>query len=498
MSYNALTLSVLLWLLAIPGVSAVIRYVDTNNPAPTPPYTNWSAAANSIQDAIDAANPGDLVLVTNGLYQTGGAKVNEYFTNRVAATKPLTIQSVNGPAATTIMGSRGNPSLGIPYVRCAYLTNGAALIGFTLTNGGVPSGSYVGGGAFSLGRPPITPASVVNCILIGNSAGTEGGGACGVFLDSCILTGNSAVTGGGAAACGLNNCTIYSNTASGGGTWPSDDGSGGGAYRCDMTNCLVIDNSASQAGGGVCGGWLNNCTVASNTAHSGGGVSLPASGAAYVTNSVVFYNSATTGLNYQAGPFFSYCCTTPLPAGAGNFTNEPGFLNLDAGDFHLQTNSPCINAGLNSAVAGPIDLDGNPRISGGAVDLGAYEFPNPASIISYAWLQHYGLPTDGSADSLDSDGDGMNNWQEWRAGTDPTNRLSVLRVSTMSTTGAVATVRWQSASNVTYALERSTNLLAQPAFLPVQTNIPGTGNTVACPDTSLPAIGPAFYRLRVE
>jgi hypothetical protein len=39
---------------------------------PTPPYTNWAIAATTIQAAVDAAAYGDLVLVTNGVYDSGG------------------------------------------------------------------------------------------------------------------------------------------------------------------------------------------------------------------------------------------------------------------------------------------------------------------------------------------------------------------------------------------------------------------------------------------
>jgi hypothetical protein len=68
----------------------------------------------------------------------------------------------------------------------------------------------------------------------------------------------------------------------------------------------------------------------------------------------------------------------------------------------------------------------NQRIVGGTVDIGAYEYQTPVSQISYAWLQQYDLPITTHTDTGDPAGDGLKAYQEWIAGTNPTNALSVL------------------------------------------------------------------------
>lgn len=153
---------------------------------------------------------------------------------------------------------------------------------------------------------------------------------------------------------------------------------------------------------------------------------------------------------------------------------------MDA-DFHLQSNSPCI-------------------IAGGTVDLGAYEYQTPVSLISYAWLEQYGLSITTNTDTADADGDGMDNYQEWIAGTIPTNASSVLAMEPVVVTNGPAglLVGWESVTNRTYYLQRATELASQPAFSSIQSNLVGQAGTTSYLDATATNGGPYFYRVGVQ
>ena len=537
MKRQALVLAAICSLAFTLNSSAAVLCVDVNGTNPTSPYADWSTAATNIQDAIDAAVDGDQILVTNGVYATGGRVVYGTLTNRVAVTRALTVQSVNGPAVTAIKGYNvPGTNDGDGAVRCVYLTNGASLYGFTLTNGatratmilGSREQESTGGGVWceSFG------AVISNCVLTANSAFLYGGGAYFGTLNNCTISSNTAKSSGGGIYCSvLNNCVLSKNASSqGGGAWGatlnncllvsnsiSPIGLGGGAFLSTLNNCKLIRNSSSFNGGGAEQGTLNNCLLIGNTAVTyGGGAdnatlnnctvisnSATYGGGAYQSNlrsCIIYYNPVGGNLSTSG---YSYSCTTPIGffwGSKGNFTNAPLFVDLTGGDLHLQSNSPCINSGNNTYATITTDVDGNPRVLGGTVDIGAYEFQSPVAAISYAWLQQYGLPTDGSADYADLDGDSMNNWQEWIAGTNPTDALSALKMVSTFVTNRLPglAVTWQSVTNWTYYLQRSTNLASQPAFITIQSNIFAMTGITTYNDTTATNGSPYFYRVGVQ
>jgi hypothetical protein len=486
---------------------------------------------------VDAASPGDVIIVTNGVYATG-TRGDGGITNRVVVDRPITVRSVNGPEVTVIEGYQGTTN-GTAGVGCVYLTDASVLSGFTLRKGAfgascASANALLTNCVITVNLRGVSGGTLLNCLIISNSApdalGGKGGGASNAGLTNCLIVGNSAIYGGGAFLCTLDTCWVSNNVAKryGGGTagcWINKcqligntaNDYGGGAFGGNMCNSVVSGNFAGS-GGGVCGDYfedvlppflsdLNNCTVVGNSAiFFGGGVLACA-----LTDCIIYENTAGTEPNYSGDLgngivcTLDACCTTPQPAfgpngfaqgyGSGNITNPPLFVDPLNGDFRLQSNSPCINSGVDAYAAGPSDFDGRPRVSGGTIDMGAYEFQDPPSRVSYAWLQYYGFPTDGSADYSDPDADGMNNLGEWICGTDPTNSLSVLRLLTPSNTATGIRIGWLSVTNRYYVLERSTNLAATPVFHPLATNLPGQLVTTSFEDTGVLLPVPRLYRI---
>ncbi len=80
----------------------------------------------------------------------------------------------------------------------------------------------------------------------------------------------------------------------------------------------------------------------------------------------------------------SFTCADLASLGTGNLCSDPRFVRPawgEAGDYHLQAGSPAIDHGGSAALPPDLafDLEGNPRLRGRAVDLGAYEFQIPGS-----------------------------------------------------------------------------------------------------------------------
>jgi hypothetical protein len=421
--------------------------------------------------------------------------------------------------------SLGGGAYGCTLYNCTLATNdtgspvagsGGGAYGCTLFDSMVTGNSSLdGGGAYACtlynctltsnyGVSGIGAADCVlqNCTLSSNqciiSLFGAGGGASGCTLYNCTVAGNSGVRyGGGASASTLYNCTLTGNSTAASGVGVLEC-YGGGVSECTLFNCTVAGNSAGNYGGGAESSVLYNCTLIANrfldsyTGRCSGAFSCT------LSNCIIYFNPDTNGANFEGGTL-NYCCTTPLPTdGVGNITNAPLFVDYANGNLRLQSNSPCINAGNNTQASTLTDLDGNPRIVNGTVDIGAYEYQGTGSLISYAWLQQFALPTDGSADFIDSDNDGMNNWQEWHAGTNPTNALSVLKMLPPSNSVAGLTIAWQSVSGIVYFLQRSTNLGLQPTFWSLQSNLVGQVGVTVYADTNAIGAGPFFYRVGVQ
>jgi subtilisin-like proprotein convertase family protein len=116
-----------------------------------------------------------------------------------------------------------------------------------------------------------------------------------------------------------------------------------------------------------------------------------------------------------------------------------------------------------------------------------------SDLIDDTWeIENFGNTTVATLTS-DTDNDGSSDYDEWRAGTQPTNAASKLSIDVVQA-GPNGQIGWQSVSGKTYTIEYSTNLLS--GFQTLETNITATPPENSF--TNLPAAPRAFYRIRLE
>jgi parallel beta-helix repeat protein/predicted outer membrane repeat protein len=383
-----------------------------SNYSGSPTVTDCTFSGNSAQAGGGMFNESNgKPIVTNctfsgNLAEEGGGMLNHYYVSPIVTNCTFTNNSA------TVGGGMFNRNCTPVVTDCTFTSNSAG------SGGGMQNDSN--------GNPIVT-----NCTVTGNLAQNNGGGMVNHFYSSptvtnCTFTSNSAGDGGGMfnqtySNPIVTNCTFTGNTVryNGGGmdnfnSSPTltnctlEDNSagwdGGGMINREnssltLINCVLSGNSATDRGGGIfnyidCEPTIANCTFCGNSAGKGGAMYSQEYSSSTLTNCILWGNNAVNGpqlalyegcsvtvksCDLQGGlPGIDIDQSSIVTWGLGNTEADPLFVNAADADYHLQSGSPCINAGDNSAIPQSVveDLDGNPRIAYGVVDMGAYEY-NP-------------------------------------------------------------------------------------------------------------------------
>ena len=405
--------------------------------------TDWTDAYTDLQSALAAARSSDEIWVAAGTYKptTGTDRTISFamkggvalYGGLMGTEDPATFDLAdrNFEASETVLNgdlldddnenvAHYEPNRQDNSYHVVMGTNHATLDGFTVTAGNA-NGSrphYFGGGMFNYysSSPTVTNCTfisnsaiggggmanysgspiVTNCTFSGNSAAFGQGGGMANYLSNpmvtgCTFSGNSALHGAGMvnsrSSPTVTNCTFTWNVANYGSgissdyssptvtncTFSANTANGGGGMRNSssnptVTNCTFSGNSATDNGGGIYNDGLDpsnptlvNCILWDNTA-SGGGPQI--------------HNS------FSSTPTVTYSDVQGGWPGTGNINADPLFVDAAGGDYHLQSGSPCIDAGAFIASftddfeGDPRGYDGTaePRGDGSDHDIGADEF----------------------------------------------------------------------------------------------------------------------------
>ena len=215
----------------------------------------------------------------------------------------------------------------------------------------------------------------------GNGGAINGDGTSKLRVDSCVFRGNENSVnsfGGGA---------IYGSAFGG---------------SLEVRNSIFQGNRAANEGGAIRSGAsttiIIGCSFQGNSAGTEGGA-LYVNSTAVVTNCVLWNNSANGATNTASAsiggslPILNNTLAENINPGGTNLDgtvpgNDPLFLAMvdpatapvSGGDLRLQTGSPVIDQGDNTANTAASDVAGGTRIQGGTIDLGGYE-SNPTQEI---------------------------------------------------------------------------------------------------------------------
>lgn len=151
--------------------------------------------------------------------------------------------------------------------------------------------------------------------------------------------------------------TVRNNTV-----WHNNrDKANGGTWRGELSNALGSHNS-----------WVNNIAVADTGTIPWNRAINNVTTNGYVNKDVRWYNNITfNGTPGEPSVLSDY--GMPSAANGNLLGSDPLLADPAKGDFHLRHASPAVNAGTSTLGLGPTDMDGQDRVSGGGVDIGADE-----------------------------------------------------------------------------------------------------------------------------
>ena len=362
---------------------ATVRYLSTTGNDDWDGMTPETAKATLGAAIASLGADGGTVKVLNGTYVNETDAPTLYSLNT-----PVTVESLSG-CAEDVVFTKGQQSARIFQLQ----NDGARLRNITVRDGGFV-GEYACGGNIYL-----SSGTVEGCVVSGGSSGN-------VEPDNwAVGGGNIYMTGGCVTRSIITNgvSTTYKHYGTGvymtGGqmdtsliAWNRNDATDGGAVRmgayAKMYNCTVVCNTSAYANGSPAFFFGND---EKNVR---------------VYNTVVWNNTRSDGTPQIASRYLgNFCnCASDADVSGGVACFQPedfGFVDPDNGDFSLQLSSMLIDAGMSDEVTATlaVDLAGNARPAGVALDVGAYECDSSsgyANVVasSYEVL----LPKDGVAE----------------------------------------------------------------------------------------------------